>query len=99
MLNDTCPICLENISLEEEYICLPCQHLFHNNCYNEYIKNNYNGCCLCNSITHNNSSDTDNNPTYFIIINRPITTFTSKLCNTAICIIFLYYIIITIKNI
>ncbi len=48
-----CIICMEEYKLEDECETLPCFHIFHNNCIEEWFNNNNNNCPICkNEITN-----------------------------------------------
>ena len=41
LINDeenNCPICLENYSMDNKVICLPCSHYFHSSCIKNWIR-------------------------------------------------------------
>jgi len=47
--NDICPICIENIDPIESYKLNICNtHIFHEDCINLYVNNDYIICPLCN---------------------------------------------------
>jgi hypothetical protein len=45
-LEDKCSICLDNFEKDQEVIELPCAHIHHSNCINEYLTK-YNYKCPC----------------------------------------------------
>ena len=48
-----CVICMENYKENDEVETLPCFHIFHNNCIEEWFNNNNNTCPICkNDITN-----------------------------------------------
>ena len=44
--NDGCVICLDNFKTDEKIIKLPCNHIYHPECIQEWLKNNIT-CPLC----------------------------------------------------
>jgi hypothetical protein len=48
-MNTECAICLETFDEEEALkIILPCDHKYHDQCFNELRQNNFNKCSICN---------------------------------------------------
>ena len=43
---ETCPICLDSISIEKNFVVTECGHRFHHSCLNESLKN-CNNCPIC----------------------------------------------------
>lgn len=62
---DKCIICMEKFKIDEEVKTLPCFHIFHKECIDEWFKGNNYTCPICkNSIitgTQNDGSDFENN--------------------------------------
>ncbi|KAL3736733.1 hypothetical protein ACJRO7_025640 [Eucalyptus globulus] len=46
MAMDGCVICKEEISRDEEVVCMPCKHMFHHECVVRWL-NESNLCPLC----------------------------------------------------
>ena len=49
-LDDTCPICFEEINQDNSHI-LECNHKFHTNCIVKWFRNSHKNCPLCNDIS------------------------------------------------
>ena len=43
-----CPICYDNLKLEQQYTIPDCKHTFHTNCIVHWFRNGYSHCPLCN---------------------------------------------------
>ena len=63
----TCPVCMEDVVLDEEVVELPCKHWFHEECGKTWL-NNHNTCPICRKpITgdaphdHGNNNNQNNN--------------------------------------
>lgn len=57
----TCPVCMEDVVLDEEVVELPCKHWFHEECGKTWL-NNHNTCPICRkSITGDAPHDHGNN--------------------------------------
>ena len=53
-----CIICMEEYKERDEAETLPCFHIFHSSCIEEWFNNNNNNCPICkNDITNDNNND------------------------------------------
>jgi hypothetical protein len=49
-INDECSICIDNFHTDDKIVHLECKHLFHSDCFEEYLDkyiNNKTSCPLC----------------------------------------------------
>lgn len=53
--NDVCAICMCNVSKEDGIKSTACQHVFHKNCYNNWLQVNL-SCPICRSHPFSNSN-------------------------------------------
>ena len=44
---DDCSICLDTLTVGDEILLLPCNHVFHKNCMNEWLKEGRAVCPVC----------------------------------------------------
>ena len=60
-----CPICYENLKLNDSMVCLECNHIFHYKCIRIAIEKNLLKCPLCRrsiiNIDRNNNVNMNNN--------------------------------------
>tara|TARA_Y100000817_G_C16671056_1_gene461552 strand:+ start:133 stop:576 length:444 start_codon:yes stop_codon:yes gene_type:complete len=54
LINDECPICIENFKEDDELYQLKCGHIFHTDCITEWININ-NVCPSCRKVVVNTS--------------------------------------------
>ncbi len=47
---NNCPICFEDINIENKIICTYCKNIFHETCINEAWKQNINDCPMCRKL-------------------------------------------------
>ena len=55
-----CVICMEEFVIQDELKTLPCFHIYHKNCINEWLRNNMN-CVICKTEISPGSSNNNNN--------------------------------------
>ena len=48
-----CPICCENLNINDYMICTECKHIFHYKCIKQAIEKNILNCPICRSFCNN----------------------------------------------
>jgi len=53
LIENSCPICIDNFKEGEYYRVLNCKHYFHKKCIDKWFKNNHSDCPICRKIIIN----------------------------------------------